>query len=193
MRGIPKEAPAGDDWCEGLKGKGWSEPLASVTLPDGSLLAASVVCFASTRTVYNPAVSARSLVAWRSTDGGLHYHFAGMIVDAADVVPHDSSAGPTPDVDLALMADNTTVMAAIKMDGWDCTCTGSVGTDGCGQYRPFYVAYSDTLGTNWSHPRPLPGTGCVRPRLLSLGPDAPMLLSGGRLCHATGPKELFLW
>ena len=81
----------------------------------------------------------------------------------------------------------------VKMDGGSCTCAGSVGTDGCGQYRPFYAAYSSSLGANWSRPRPLSGTGCVRPRLLSLGPGAPMLLSGGRLCHATGPKELFLW
>ena len=190
---IPKEEDASDEWCAGLEGKGWGVPLASTTLPDGSFLAASTVCFGSTRTSYNPSVSARSLVAWRSIDGGANWRYVGTIVAAEGVVPHDSTAGPSGEVDLAVMADNRTIMAVIRMDGErNCHCTGAVGTDACGKYRPYYAAYSPDAGVSWSQATPLAGTGCVRPRLLSLGPGAPMLLAGGRLCSEK-TAGLYLW
>ena len=189
-RGIPKEGPPTDNWCAGGEGKGWRYPFASTVLPDGSYLAASTVCFGPTRTTWDPSVSARSLVAWRSIDSR-SYKYVGTIVDASQVVPHHSTAGPTQEVDLAMMADGHTVMIVIRMDG-DCTCAMATGANDCGIYRPYYASYSSDSGSTWSRVEAIPGTGCARPRLLSLGPGAPLIMSGGRLCieSMTG---LFLW
>ena len=51
----------------------------------------------------------------------------------------------------------------------------------------YYQAYSTDGGHHWSAPRPIPGAGCVRPKLLLLPGGGPLLLLGGRLC-----KELNL-
>lgn len=86
------------------------------------------------------------------------------------------------------MADGVTVMVVVRVDG-DGRC--GMG-DGPGPYRPYYASYSSNFGSSWSSTVPLTGTGCARPRLLSLGSGKPMVLSGGRLCteHMTG---LFVW
>ena len=79
-------------------------------------------------------------------------------------------------------------MVVVRVDG-DGRC--GMG-DGPGPYRPYYASYSSNFGSSWSSAVPLTGTGCARPRLLSLGKAKPMVLSGGRLCteHMTG---LFVW
>eukprot|EP01052_Picozoa_sp_SAG31_P036740 SAG31_NODE_4630_length_3085_cov_2.376758_2_plen_203_part_00 len=51
-----------------------------------------------------------------------------------------------------------------------------------GDYRYYAASFSTTGGLSWSTPEPIPGAGCARPRLLSLGIGKPLLLSGGRLC-----------
>ena len=49
------------------------EPVSSIVLPDGSVLAATLVCFEDSPTVpFNPNMTMKSLVAWRSTDDGKH-------------------------------------------------------------------------------------------------------------------------
>lgn len=167
------------------------EPVSSVALPDGSFLAANVLCFDdSPSVVSNPNISAKSLVAWRSTDG-FDWTFQGIITDARDYVPHKSTAGNTEENDMAMAADGKTVMVVMRTDG-DCNCAGATGHNECGLYRPYYQSYSSDYGKTWSIATPIPGTGCARPRLLSLGVGKPMLMSGGRMCWAN-MTGLFLW
>ena len=45
----------------------------------------------------------------------------------------------------------------------------------------YYQTYSRDWGRTWSQPRPIPGAGSVRPRLLLLESGA-LVLSGGRMC-----------
>eukprot|EP01043_Picozoa_sp_COSAG02_P036292 COSAG02_NODE_2648_length_8336_cov_3.970378_7_plen_450_part_00 len=167
------------------------EPVSSVVLPDGSFLAANVVCFDdSPSVVSNSNISAKSLVAWRSTDG-FDWTFQGIITDARDYVPHKSTVGNTEENDMAIMADGKTVMIVMRTDG-DCNCAGATGHNECGLYREYYQSYSTDLGKSWTVATPIPGTGCARPRLLSLGVGKPMLMSGGRMCWAN-TTGLFLW
>jgi hypothetical protein len=167
------------------------EPVSSVVLPDGSFLAANALCFDdSPSVVSNPNISAKSLVAWRSMDG-FGWTFQGVITDARDYVPHKSTAGNTEENDMALMADGKTIMIVMRTDG-DCNCAGATGHNECGLYRPYYQSYSSDLGKTWSVATPIRGTGCARPRLLSLGVGKPMLMSGGRMCWAN-MTGLFLW
>ena len=37
-------------------------------------------------------------------------------------------------------------------------------------------------GATWSRMTAIEGTGCARPRLLSLGVGKPLIMSGGRMC-----------
>lgn len=148
---------------------------------------ASPVCYGDIKTTYDKTISASSLVAWRSIDRS-SYEYVGTIVAAKDAVPKMSTRGVTQEIDMALMADGVTVMVVIRIDG-----DGRCGMDdGGGPYRPYYASYSSDRGSTWSLAVPLAGTGCARPRLLSLGKAKPMILSGGRLCteHMTG---LFMW
>ena len=76
--------------------------------------------------------------------------------------------------DVAVLADNKTLLVVFRPDS-DGFCPGTPA------YRFYYQAYSYDGGLSWSKPRPIPGVGCVRPRLLRLDSGA-LLLSGGRLC-----------
>ena len=83
-----------------------------------------------------------------------------------------------------MLADGKSIICAIRMDG-DAGC--STGT-----YQYYSQSYSTDSGASWSLPRPIPGAGCARPRLMLMAPHGPLLLSGGRLCveNVTG---IFLW
>ena len=141
---------------------------------------------------HDPAeASATSLVVWRSIDRGQTYTWRATVIDAKDVVPHESTRGPTGEVDLAMTGDGKTVMLVSRIDG-DCQCAAATGKDRCGTYRPYFRSLSSDLGVTWSRAVPIPGTGCARPRLLGLGPGRPMLLSGGRMCVAN-TTGLFVW
>jgi len=95
----------------------------------------------------------------RSVDGH-EWKFIGVITDAKDYVPNETTAGNTEENDMALMADGKTVMVVMRTDG-DCNCAGatggfglnvrlidwhcltcssaaSTGHDECGVYRPYY-------------------------------------------------------
>jgi hypothetical protein len=181
------------------------EPVASLALPDGSFLACSIVCFddspaitllgsnATARAPYqNGTMAGRSLVAWRSADGA-DWRFAGVITDAGEMMaePTRSLGGNSEENDLALMADGRTVMVVMRTDG-DCNCASATGHNECGIYREYFQSYSSDFGRSWSSATPIPGTGCARPRLLSLGVGRPVLMSGGRRCVAN-ETGLYLW
>ena len=70
------------------------------------------------------------------------------------------------------------------MDGDGPCDSGSKKANGGtgGDYQYYASSTSTSGGLHWSSPRPMHDAGCVRPKLLSLGPSAPVLLSGGRLC-----------
>jgi hypothetical protein len=131
-------------------------------------------------------------VAWRSADG-FDWKYVGTITDAEDMMaePTRSLGGNTEENDLALMADGKTIMIVMRTDG-DCGCKQANGRGACGLYRPYFQSHSSDMGKTWSWASPIPGTGCARPRLLSLGLGRPMLISGGRMCWAN-TTGLFVW
>ena len=176
-------------------GRPFFEPVSSIVLPDGSVLAAMMLCFAdSPHVMFNENITGYSLVAWRSVDNGTHWDYRGIITDAKDYVS-EFTRGNTEENDMAVMADGKTVMIVMRTDG-DCTCDMAkepyTKYDDCGVYRPYYQSYSTDFGSSWTRATPIPGTGCARPRLLSLGADRPMLMSGGRMCWAN-ETGLFVW
>ena len=77
----------------------------------------------------------------------------------------------------------------MSQDG-DGTCTTPVPAGS--KYWPFTMVLSKDKGRSWSEPKPIPGAGCVRPRLLQLPNNGPLLLSGGRLC-TENVTDAFVW
>ena len=132
-------------------------------LNDGSLLgiAKSVLASGSGRL---------SCVAYRSTDGGVHWTFASVVANTSEV-PY-AAEGPSEGA-LAIL-NNGTLMAVMRVEGQS------------GHYSPYISKLSEDGGLTWHSLRSLhgggsggvPGAGCVRPRLLQVGSS--LLLSGGR-------------
>ena len=93
------------------------------------------------------------------------------------------------------MADKKTLLSIERMDG-DSRCF-SLDVPRADQdanhttYRNYAASFSTDHGKSWTHPQPIPGTGCARPRIKQLSGGA-LLLTGGRLCveNTTG---IFLW
>ena len=93
--------------------------------------------------------------------------------------------------------------SVIRIDG-DCDCHNLHQFPQCGIYRPYFKAFSTDMGLHWTRAEPIQGTGCARPRLLSFPPtsqlpdtagsssEAPVLISGGRICYAN-MTGLFIW
>ena len=98
--------------------------------------------------------------------------------------------------DLALPADNKTLLSVVRMDG----DSGCFAVDVPPQdrdahhttHRNYAASYITDTGVSWSLPKPIfEGTGCARSRLTKLV-GGPLLLTSGRLCveNKTG---IFLW
>ena len=120
-----------------------------------------------------------SLLAFRSEDA-LRWTYTATIVRGDN---HAQKLGPT-EPDLAVLADGTSIMCVIRLDG-----DGACGSD---SYRYYHQTYSRDGGRTWTTPSPINGTGCARPRLLKLSHGGPLLLSGGRLC-VEDTKDISLW
>ena len=74
------------------------------------------------------------------------------------------------------------MMAMIRMDG----------DSGCGPtYKDYHSSFSTDFGHSFSRPEPIPGAGCVRPKLLVL-PGGPLVMSGGRLC-TSNTVDISMW
>lgn len=100
--------------------------------------------------------------------------------------------GNTEENDLALTSDGKTIMIVMRTDGDGPCHPPSNGMGEQGVYRPYFQSYSRDNGATWDAMTPIAGTGCARPRLLSLGAGKPMLLSGGRMC-VENTSGLFVW
>ena len=139
--------------------------------PDGRILKMSVV-----------AISSEDSYDWK---------FLSIVANATSG-PHSSVFGPNEN-DLALQADGKTLLCVLRMDGDGPCDSGSRKANGGtgGDYR-YYAASVSSDGLSWSHPEPIAGAGCARPRLLALGVNKPMLMSGGRLC-VENTTDLSLW
>jgi hypothetical protein len=128
-------------------------------LPDGSIVGSLIVGWGT--------VSGKraSIAAFRSTDDGFAWTFAGDIARADDPrVP--SNEGPNENT-LALLA-NGTLLCVMRLDAGD-----------AGRYHRYAASFSsDGKAQTWSVATMLNGVGAARPRLLRLGTS--LLLSGGR-------------
>jgi hypothetical protein len=111
-----------------------------------------------------------SIVVFKSTDS-VHWKFLSVLADAHDYP--ESLEGPN-EHDMALLADGTTLLAVVRLDGGD----GGLKPP----LQPFhYLNYHQTISTDsgrsWSTLAPI-NAGCARPRLLLLGSS--IILAGGR-------------
>lgn len=170
---------------------------AVTELAGGQAVAAVLMCDSpSVKQAWKTNLSAPSLVAFVSDPGseGQVWSWAGVIADAREMVPTQTVRGLTAEADMTLLADGKTLMAVMRVDG-DCTCSMARAGPGqqpeCGLYRNYYQSFSSDQAKTWSRPQPMPGMGCVRPHLLSLGSRG-VVVSGGRLC-VENTSGLFLW
>lgn len=156
-----------------------------IELHDGSFLG-TVGIYWSHNNPLSPTVDGplhrMSVVAIRSTDS-LTWRFAGVVANASGPGGyHDSSTGPTEN-DLAVLTDGKTLLCVLRMDG-DSRCS-------TGSYRYYGASYSRDQGKTWSRAVPMPGAGCVWPRLLKLD-SGPLILSGARLC-VEDTDDISIW
>jgi hypothetical protein len=187
VRGLPRPLRKEFGLASGFAG-----PSGPAVLADGSLIITLPIKFADSPTHKAPSqrrrsidsnppgpppkhklktVSPMSLVALRSSDGGFMWDYAGSVA-SSEQLPW-SWYGPN-EHDVATLSDGKTLVVIFRPDS-DGFCPGTPA------YRFFYQSYSFTGGVSWTAPRPVPGVGCVRPRLLRLA-NGPLLLTGGRLC-----------
>ena len=136
-----------------------------------------------------------SLVVFKSVDGGFEWDFQAVAANFT-AIPGMPAGQPNPynlthsaygpqENSMALLADNETVMIAFRPDT-DSMCPG-----GPVPYKFYYQVYSKDFGKTWSAPAPIAGVGCVRPRMLKLPGNGPLLLTGGRLCEDLVPNTSF--
>ena len=157
-----------------------------IELRDGSLLG-TIGLFWSKGDPLSPTWAGpqhrMSVVAIRSTDGAFNWHFAGVVANASGPGGYPNSTFGLSENDLALLADNKTLLCVIRMDG-DAGCASK-------SYRNFGATYSRDSGATWSRAVPIAGAGCARPKLLKLA-GGPLVLSGGRLC-IENTDDISIW
>jgi hypothetical protein len=152
-----------------------------VRLDDGSFVTAVAIIWNGLAANPSPdgPIVPWSLVAFSSNDT-YHWEFLNIIANISDF--NWSTFGPT-ESDISFLSDRRTLICVIRMDG-----DGNCDT---GLYRYFYSSRSSDGGRSWGKAAPMPGLGCVRPKLLLLD-DGPLLLAGGRLC-VENTKDVLLW
>ena len=158
-----------------LSGRGY------VRLPDSTLVM-SVIVYAKQWANPNPklAEEATSIIAFRSTNDGLDWDYAGLIIAARDAPT--SEEGPNEN-DLVLAGDGTTILCVLRLDAGDGPTTH--------RYTPYALSASTDGGRTWSPPESMgDGVGCARPRLLRCASGA-VVLAGGRL-HPNN-HDTYVW
>jgi hypothetical protein len=165
FRGLPK--PANNFRTDG---RGY------VKLADGSLVMSIILEW--------------GIVAYRSSDGGFVWDYAGTILDAASAP--DSEEGPNEN-DLAVLSDGS-IICVIRLDAGD--GSKSLPPDKKPHhFLPYVKTVSKDGGKTWSKAVSLVDTrgvmmGCARPRLLGLTGGG-VVMSGGRLNKTN--HENYLW
>lgn len=163
----------------------WTTGSSAIQLPDRSWLQTTVVPWLGGE--FGAKAEVAGVYVWRSNDT-LTWKLSGVVATAAQFP--QSGEGPNEN-SISVAADGRTLVAVIRMDGGDGLRWGNHRT------KNYYRAESRDWGTSWSKPTEMrdntkKGIGCARPRLLSLGPDSPLLLSGGRLT-TEGMAGIFVW
>lgn len=118
----------------------------------------------------DPKEETMSLVAFRSTDGGLNWVYASIIADPS----HFPTAEEGPSENgLALLDDGSNRIACVfRLDGGD----GHPNH----QMLPYGIAFSGDGGLTWSTPKMLKeGIGCACPQLMAI-PGGGLMIAGGR-------------
>ena len=144
-------------------------------LPGGGYIAAVALVFNGQRMgAEGPELS---IVAFTSSDG-FDFQFASIVVNASS-----GEFGPS-EPDLTTLADGKTLVRVSRLDGDGACASGSC--------RHCHESFSMDGGASWTAPAPIEHAGCARPRVLSLGRGAPLLLSGGRNC-VDRERDVSLW
>ena len=165
--------------------------------PDGAYVQ-TLITYLLPGTTANPGIGlgnqngpyATSVVAFESQDGW-HWKFLSVVLTPSDAVASDSEEGPN-ECDIATLADGKTILAVIRIDAGDGFLPGAEGMP-AHAHLPYVAARSTDGGRTWKKERMKPSTndgmqlGCARPRLMSFGKDAPLVLSGGRNLVAVPP------
>ena len=159
-----------------LSGRGY------VRLPGGTLVMSAIV-WAQQWANPDPTLAAEStsIVAFRSTNEGLDWTYAGLIAAARDVPT--SEEGPNEN-DLVLAGDGKTILCVFRTDAGDGPTTH--------RYAPYALAASSDGGTTWTKGVSLgKGVGCARPRLLRAATSGDVILAGGRPTPTS--SDILLW
>jgi hypothetical protein len=166
--------------------------------PDGAYVQ-TLITYLLPGTAANPGLGpgnqngpyATSVVAFESQDGW-HWKFLSVVLTPSDAVASDSEEGPN-ECDITTLADGKTILAVIRIDAGDGFLPGAKGMP-AHAHLPYVAAKSTDGGQTWKKQRMKPSTndgmqlGCARPRLMSFGKDAPLVLSGGRNLVAVPPS-----
>ena len=164
----------------------WLHAGGTVALPvalGGGLLMTNCVPWLHGR--FGATAAGAGVFAWHSTDG-FSWNYRGTVITAAQIPV--SGEGPNEN-DVALLADGVTLLSVFRVD--DGVDGGAVGA------KNYRSATSIDGGRTWSAPTEMidiggRGIGVARPRLLMLGGDGPLLLSGGRL-YTEHTRDILLW
>ena len=152
-----------------------------VRLPDGSLLMTIAITPADEgHAATNANAFPMNIVVWHSTDAnGRLWSYRSVAVNHTQIRGGRTEFGPSEHA-LSLLSDNQTLMLVMRTDG-DGHGYGCPAAGGRQPWHFYYQAYSRDLGRTWTKPRPIPGAGSVRPRLVMLDSGA-LVMSGGRMC-----------
>lgn len=166
--------------------------------PDGTYVQ-TLITYLLPGTAVNPGLGAgnqngpyaTSVVAFESQNGW-HWKFLSVVLTPSDAVASDSEEGPN-ECDIATLADGKTILAVIRIDAGDGFLPGAEGMP-AHAHLPYVAARSTDGGKTWYKQRMKPSIndgmqlGCARPRLMSFGKDAPLVLSGGRNLVEVPPR-----
>ena len=135
-------------------------------------------------------------VLYRSVDEGRMWKYQGTLFNPAEN-PTSANAEAASESAIVQLADGKTLFNVLRFDG-DCGChtTGSltdrVGGGECGKYTYYHQSFSTSMGATWSKHTPMPGKGCVKPRLLMLGGSGNSTTDSERTFMEKRTRNLFV-
>jgi len=157
-------------------------PFSASRLDDGTIVQASIVCFAGDHIpVWSHSDVPSSIVAHRSLDGKT-WNYSATIAAARDF---PWSGEGFNECATAVASDGKTVVTAIRTGAGDYTPAAS-----CIGYFDYHTSRSSDSGLTWTFPEAIPGAGSCSPNLISLGGS--LILGGGRMC-GNSTTDIFLW
>ena len=103
--------------------------------------------------------SSNSVVGFISRDGGWHFEYAGVVVNASQLPTSEEGAcEPT-----CVMLRDHTLTCVLRIDGGDGNAGHSASTPDT--FKDYVQVFSRD-GRTWTDPVTMPNMGCIRPNLV---------------------------